>query len=112
MTDESLRQLLLKRSKIETLLFFEKFSKTLSFKRIVVFFADINTELKRSGSSYRSTTDEVPVLARAFASRLFFRTVDTVLSFWDWLSGKIRGTNNIVSFYCPIDLEIEIETHI
>ena len=112
MTDESLRQLLLKRSKIETLLFFENFSKALSFKRIVFFFADINTELKRSGSSYRSTTDEVPVLARAFASRLFFRTVETFLSFWDWISGKIRGTNNIVSFYCPIDLEIEIETHI
>ena len=66
----------------------------------------------RCGESFRSFTDEVEFEARPFASRLFFRTVQTVMSFWDWLRGKIREANNVVSFYCPIWIEIEMECRI
>ena len=109
LTDETLRQLLIRRSGIEVLLTIDKFSRLLSFNRVIDFVADVKTDLMRSGNSYRSTEDEIPITAEPFASRLFFRTVETVLSLWDWIRGKIRETNNIVSLYCPIDLEIEIE---
>ncbi len=66
----------------------------------------------RWGESFRSLTDEVEFEARPFASRLFFRTVQTVMSFWDWLRGKIREANNVASFYCPIWTEIEMECRI
>lgn len=112
LTDETLRQLLIRRSGIEVLLTIDKFSKLLSFNIVIEFVADVKTDLKRWGNSFRSTEDEIPITAASFASRLFFRTVETVLSLWDWLRGKIRETNNIVSFYCPIDLEIEIEARI
>ena len=112
LTDETLRQLLIRRSGIEVLLTIDKFSRLLSFNRVIDFVADVKTELIRSGNSYRSTEDEITITVVSFASRLFFRTVETVLSLWDWLRGKIRETNNIVSLYCPIDLEIEIEARI
>ena len=44
--------------------------------------------------------------------RLFFRTVQTVMTFWDWQRGKIREANNVVTFFCPIHLEIEMECRI
>lgn len=109
LTDETLRHLLISRSGIELLLIIDKFSRLLSFNRVIDFVADVKTELIRSGNSYRSTEDEIPITAEPFASRLFFRTVETVLSLWVWIRGKIRETNNIVSLYCPIYLEIEIE---
>ena len=112
LTDETLRQLLISRSGIELLLTIDKFSNLLSFNRVIDFVADVKTELIHSGNSYRSTEDEITITVVSFASRLFFRTVETVLSLWDWLRGKIRETNNIVSLYCPIDLEIEIEARI
>ena len=90
----------------------DKFSRLLSFNRVIDFVADVKTDLKRWGNSFRSTEDEIPITAEPFASRLFFITVETVLSLWDWIRGKIRETNNIVSLYCPIYLEIEIEARI
>lgn len=45
--------------------------------------------------------------------RIFFnRVVQAALSLWDWIRGKIRDTNNVVTLFCPIDLEIELECRI
>lgn len=66
----------------------------------------------RSGDNFRSFTDEIDFGALPFASRLFFRTVHTVMGIWDWLRGKIREANNMKSFYCPIWTEIEMECRI
>ena len=66
----------------------------------------------RSGDNFRSFTDEVDFEALPFASRLFFRTVQTVMSFWDWLRGKIREANNVVTLFCPIADEITLECKI
>ena len=66
----------------------------------------------RSGDNFRSFTDEIDFEALPFASRLFFRTVQTVMGIWDWLRGKIREANNMKSFYCPIWTEIEMECRI
>ena len=66
----------------------------------------------RSGDNFRSFTDGIDFEALPFASRLFFRTVHTVMGIWDWLRGKIREANNVASFYCPIWTEIELECRI
>ena len=65
--------------------------------------------VERYGENYRSFEDSAEIDALPFASRLFFRECETVAGFWDWLRGKIREANNVVSFFCPIDLEIELE---
>ena len=63
----------------------------------------------RSGENYRGFADELEIEAVPFASRLFFRTVQTVMGLWDWLRGKIREANNVVTLYCPIWTEVEFE---
>ena len=65
--------------------------------------------VERSGENYRSFEDSAELDSLPFASRLFFRACETVAGFWDWIRGKIREANNVVSFFCPIDLEIELE---
>lgn len=82
------------------------------YKRIQDSIVDDEESIIRWGESFRSFTDEVEFEARPFASRLFFRTVQTVMSLWDWLRGKIREANNVVTFYCPIWTEIEMECRI
>ena len=82
------------------------------YKRIQDSLVDDEESIIRWGESFRSFTDEVEFEARPFASRLFFRTVQTVMSLWDWLRGKIREANNVVTFYCPIWTEIEMECRI
>lgn len=64
--------------------------------------------LTRFGENKRSFEDEAEIVARPFASRIFFRTVETVMSFWDWLRGKIREANNVVSLFTPVFLEITL----
>ena len=64
--------------------------------------------LIRFGENKRSFEDEAEIVARPFASRIFFRTVETVMSFWDWLRGKIREANNVVSLFTPVFLEITL----
>ena len=64
--------------------------------------------LTRFGENKRSFEDEAEIVARPFASRIFFRTVETVMSFWDWLRGKIREANNVVSLFTPVVLEISL----
>ncbi|BDC93639.1 hypothetical protein [Treponema bryantii] len=82
------------------------------YKRIQDSIVDDEESIIRWGESFRSFTDEVDFEARPFASRLFFRTVQTVMVLWDWLRGKIREANNVVTFYCPIWTEIEMECRI
>ena len=86
--------------------------KTLSWKRLLEIEAEIETEVIRKQVAFRNNLDEVQLAALPFASRLFFRAVQTVMSFWDWLRGKIREANNVVTLFCPISTEIELECRI
>ena len=74
----------------------------------------VNNEetVQRCGENFRSFEDEYSVVARPFASRLFFRAFESVMSLWDWLRGKIREANNVVTLFCPIATEIEMECRI
>lgn len=82
------------------------------YKRLPESVIDDEELVIRSGDNFRSFTDEIDFEALPFASRLFFRTVQTVMRIWDWLRGKIREANNVKSFYCPIWTEIEVEFRI
>ena len=82
------------------------------YKRLPESIVDDEELIIRSGDNFRSFSDEVDFEALPFASRLFFRTVQTVMNIWDWLRGKIREANNVLTFFCPIDLEITMECRI
>lgn len=60
----------------------------------------------------RSSADEFNVDSIHFVSRLLVRAVQTVSGLWDWIRVKIREANNVVTLFCPIDLEIEMECRI
>lgn len=79
------------------------------YKRLHASLVDDEEEITHSGENYRGFSDELDVDALPFASRLFFRTVQTVMGLWDWLRGKIREANNVVTLYCPIWTEVEFE---
>ncbi len=79
------------------------------YKRYHEALVDNEEEIIRSGENFRGFSDELDVDALPFASRLFFRTVQTVMGLWDWLRGKIREANNVVTLYCPIWTEVEFE---
>ena len=82
------------------------------WKRLLEIPPDVESEVIRKQVLFRSMMSESDFTARPLASRLFFRTVQSVASFWDWLRGKIREANNVKSFYCPIWTEIEMECRI
>lgn len=84
-------------------------SKIADYKKDIPSTVENLESVERSGDNYRSFEDSAEIDALPFASRLFFRACETVAVFWDWLRGKIREANNVVSFFCPIDLEIELE---
>ena len=69
---------------------------------------EINSDVERQQVLFRAMDNTIDISALPFASRLFFRAVETVAGFWDWLRGKIREANNVVSFFCPVDLEIKV----
>lgn len=73
---------------------------------------DDEETITRCGDNFRSFIDEASFEARPFASRLFFRTVQTVMSLWDWLRGKIREANNVITLFSPIYTEITMESKI
>lgn len=73
---------------------------------------DDEETVTRWGESFRGFTDEIEIEALPFASRLFFRTIQTVMGLWDWLRGKIREANNVVTLYSPMDLKITLESKI
>ena len=81
-------------------------------KRLMEITPDAESEVLRKQVLFRSAESQSDFTARPFASRLFFRTVQTVMSMWDWIRGKIREANNVVTFFCPIHLEIEMECYI
>ena len=110
---DSLQQLLLLiRSAFSGAGALDSSSHVADYKRLPESFVDNEELIIRSGDNFRSFTDEVNFEALPFASRLFFRTVQTVMSFWDWLRGKIRETNNVVTLFCPIADEITLECKI
>ena len=86
--------------------------KKLGYFRLIEPDPNVESDVTRQQILFRSADSEIDFTARPFASRLFFRTVKTVISFWDWLRGKIREANNVVTFFCPIDLEINLECKI
>lgn len=110
---DSLQQLLLIiRSVFSTGGALDSSSHIADYKRLPESVVDDEELVIRYGDNFRSFTDELDFEALPFVSRLFFRTVQTVMSFWDWLRGKIREANNVKSFYCPIWTEIELECRI
>ena len=82
------------------------------YKKTITIFVENEEVISRWGENFRGFEDEVSVKALPFASRLFFRAVESVMSFWDWLRGKIREANNVVTLYCPITFEIKLESKI
>lgn len=110
---DSLQQLLLIiRSMFSGAGIWDSSSHVADYKRLPKSVVDDEELIIRSGDNFRRFTDEVDFKALPFASRLFFRTVQTVMNFWDWLRGKIREANNVASFYCPIWTEIAMECRI
>lgn len=103
---------LLFRSGDESLAPADSLERSLRWTRKLDLNPGIETEVIRKQDVFRNAIDDVDVLALPFASRLFFRTVQTVLGFWDWLRGKIREANNVVSLFCPVHLEIKLECKI
>ena len=63
--------------------------------------------------AYTRSLEENVEASAVNEKRIFFnRVVQTALSLWDWIRGKIRDTNNVVTLFCPIDLEVELECRI
>ncbi len=83
-------------------------SRTADYKKEIESTAGNSESLTRFGENKRSFEDEAEIIARPFASRIFFRTVETIMSFWDWLRGKIREANYVVTLYTPVVLEITL----
>lgn len=87
-------------------------SKKLCYLRLLSPDPNVESDVVRKQVLFRTADSEIDFTARPFASRLFFRTVQSMAGFWDWLRGKIREANNVVTFFCPIHLEIEMECRI
>lgn len=83
-------------------------SRTADYKKEIESTAENSESLTRFGENKRCFEDEAEIVARPFASRIFYRTVETVMSFWDWLRGKIREANYVVTLYTPVFLEITL----
>ncbi len=111
-TDTTQKLLLLIRSIFISFSASDGLSKRSDFQKSVLSSVENEEEVLRLGESYRSFEDVAEIEARPFASRLFFRTVETVMSLWDWLRGKIREANNVITLFCPVYLEIELECKI
>ena len=92
--------------------FSDSSSKKISYIRKLLPDPNVESEVLRKQVLFRNLMSESDFTARPFASRLFFRTVQTVVGFWDWLRGKIREANNVVTLYSPMDLEITIKSKI
>ena len=90
----------------------DSLERKVDWKRLIEITPDAESEVLRKQVLFRSAESQSDFTARPFASRLFFRTVQTVMSLWDWIRGKIREANNVVTFFCPIHLEIEMECRI
>ena len=81
---------------------FDYYLDNLDYKKEIESTAGNSESLTRFGENKRSFEDEAEIVARPFASRIFYRAVETVMSFWDWLRGKIREANYVVTLYTPV----------
>ena len=84
-------------------------SKNAVWKRLLDTVPNVESDVIRKQKLFRSAESESDFKATPFASRLFFRTVHSAMNFWDWIRGKIREANNVVTLFCPVDLEVEIK---
>ena len=82
------------------------------FRKSVLSSVENEEKVLRLGESFRRFEDVTEIEARPFASRIFYRAVETVMNLWDWLRGKIREANNVVTFFCPITTEITLRCKI
>ena len=73
---------------------------------------EIDSDVERQQVLFRAMENTIDISALPFASRLFFRAVETVAGFWDWLRGKIREANNVITLFCPIHTEITLRCKI
>ena len=90
----------------------DSFTHKTVYKKLVQEHTENTDAISKKGHSIRNIESTVDAQTIPFASRLFFRTVQTVSDFWDWVRGKIREANNVVTLFCPIATEIELECKI
>jgi len=94
-------------------LFCETDRKRIFWKRCLISSADVESKRRQYYSAKRFLLNNVNEIdIHLSASRVFFRAVETVINFWDWLRGKIREANNVVTLFCPIADEIILECRI
>lgn len=103
-SDELIKNLIIGRCITAGILPTDFLERTADYKRTNKTKPEIKTITERQIQTYRSNVDSVLFSVFVIPSRIFYRTVQTIVSFWDWIRGKIRETNNIVSFFCPVDL--------
>ncbi len=82
------------------------------YKKEICIFVENEEDVRRWGENYRSFEDAAVIDEMPFASRIFYRACETVMSIWDWLRGKIREANNVITLFCPIHIEITMECKI
>ena len=112
LSDATQKLLLLLRSVLSSSVLSESLMRKSDLKKSVTSSVETTEEIKRLGESYRSFEDQAEIEARPFASRIFYRAVQTVMSLWDWLRGKIREANNVLTLFCPIAEEIKLDCEI
>ena len=64
------------------------------------------------GKFYRDSFSVSNTVSKVISSRALKRVSYSIASFWDFLRGKIRETPNVISLFCPVDLEVEIDCKI
>ncbi len=101
--------LLLLRSCVSGINHSDTTSRLVDYKKEIDSTATTFESLNRYGEIFRSFEDEAEIEARPFASRIFYRAVETVMSFWDWLKGKIREANYVVNLFTPVVLEVTLD---
>ena len=106
--DSVQKLLLLIRSCISSFGSSDNISRIADYKKEIESTSGNSESLTRFGENKRCFEDAAEIVARPFASRIFYRTVGTVMSFWDWLRGKIREANYVVTLYTPVFIEITL----
>ena len=110
--DEKANRMLFFRGNQSESIALDSFERRIDYTRLLEPDPNIESFVERKQQLFRNAESQSMFEALPFASRLFFRTVQTVLSFWDWVRGKIREANNVVTLFCPVYLEIELECKI
>lgn len=82
------------------------------YKKEICIFIENEERVSRWGENYRSFENKALINERPYASRIFYRACQTVMAAWDWLRGKIREANNVITLFCPIHIEITMECKI